>query len=196
MHYQDLLNSISSVNNSTQTLAARSVNQIMTLRNWLIGAYIIEFEQGGSDRAAYGTQLIRTLSEDLSRRRIKGLSVRNLSYFRQFAIAYPAIGNGDVLAELLAMMRHGRAGANNLPNNGWPILQTLSAESELESQTQSGSLFPALEVRAKELVALPWQDGKHYQKLISTLSWSHLLELSRIEDLVKRALAAVQQALG
>ena len=31
------------------------VNQLMTLRNWAIGYYIVEYEQEGSDRAEYGS---------------------------------------------------------------------------------------------------------------------------------------------
>ena len=40
------------------TRAAVAVNQALVLRNWLIGAYIVEFEQNGTDRAKYGTRLL------------------------------------------------------------------------------------------------------------------------------------------
>jgi hypothetical protein len=65
VEYNRLLAGISYINSFSQIAVARAVNQTLTLRNWLIGAYIIEYEQNGIDRAAYGTQLIETLAKDL-----------------------------------------------------------------------------------------------------------------------------------
>lgn len=42
-------------------MAKSAVNQLMTLRNWAIGYYIVEYEQGGNDRAEYGTNLLKIL---------------------------------------------------------------------------------------------------------------------------------------
>ena len=42
-----------------QAQAAHAVNLALTARNWLIGYYIVEFEQNGEDRAAYGEQLLK-----------------------------------------------------------------------------------------------------------------------------------------
>ena len=98
MNYEGLLHQIGSINSTTQIAALRSVNQILTLRNWFIGAYIIEYEQNGADRAAYGTQLIQKLADDLNRRQIKGLSASNLKNFRQFALTYPSIAKDEILS--------------------------------------------------------------------------------------------------
>ncbi|MUG98234.1 hypothetical protein F7734_40360 [Scytonema sp. UIC 10036] len=57
MKYQELINDISNINNSTLTTVERAINKTLTIRNWFIDAYIIEYEQNGVDRAAYGTQL-------------------------------------------------------------------------------------------------------------------------------------------
>ena len=35
-------------------VAVKTINQATTLRNWIIGCYIVEYEQNGSDRAKYG----------------------------------------------------------------------------------------------------------------------------------------------
>ena len=35
----------------------------MTLRNWAIGYYIVEYEQDGSDRAEYGSHLLKNLEK-------------------------------------------------------------------------------------------------------------------------------------
>jgi hypothetical protein len=58
-----------------QQSALRSVNKHLTIRNWLIGFYIIEFEQKGKDRADYGEKLLFELSKSIN---IKGLSETNL----------------------------------------------------------------------------------------------------------------------
>ena len=49
-----LLNSIKSIHQQLQDSAAKAVNKLLTLRNWLIGYYIVEYEQNGEDRAQYG----------------------------------------------------------------------------------------------------------------------------------------------
>jgi len=41
------------------------VNQALLFRNWLIGAYVVEYEQCGEDRAAYGAGLLADLARDL-----------------------------------------------------------------------------------------------------------------------------------
>ena len=48
-----------------QAQAAHAVNLALTSRNWLMGRYIVEFEQNGEDRAAYGEQLLKKLEQRL-----------------------------------------------------------------------------------------------------------------------------------
>lgn len=69
--------------------AARSVNAVMTATYWRIGRRIVEFEQGGQERAAYGEALLKRLSADLSVRFGRGFSVRNLEQMRLFYLAWP-----------------------------------------------------------------------------------------------------------
>lgn len=64
--------------------AARSVNSVMTASYWAIGRRIVECEQGGQERAAYGQGLLRRLSGDLSARFGRGFSERNLEQMRSF----------------------------------------------------------------------------------------------------------------
>ena len=68
--------------------AVKAVNRALTLRNWLIGFYIVEFEQKGEDRSVYGDRLLAELSKALA---IKGLSETNLRLNRQFYNTYPQI---------------------------------------------------------------------------------------------------------
>ena len=55
--FEMLADSIKNINLKAGNAARSAVNQLMTLRNWAIGYYIVEYEQRGSDRAEYGTRL-------------------------------------------------------------------------------------------------------------------------------------------
>ena len=175
MNYEELIHDISNINNTSLTTVTRAVNKILTIRNWFIGAYIVEYEQNGVDRAAYGTQLIKKLANDLKSRKIESLSDRNLKNFRQFALTYPALAKDENITAFLSLI--------SIPFNALQIRQAASAEFK----TVPDNLFPALQTREILKPSLNWQDSNYYQRLFSTLSWSHLLELTRIEDTTKRA---------
>lgn len=69
--------------------AARSVNALMTASYWEIGRRIVEFDQGGKDRAEYGQALLKRLSADLSARFGRGFGVDSLESMRLFYKTYP-----------------------------------------------------------------------------------------------------------
>ncbi|MBS1755108.1 MAG: cytoplasmic protein, partial [Bacteroidetes bacterium] len=69
----------------------QQVNTALTIRNWLIGFYIVEYEQNGNDRATYGTGLLKVLAKRLLEKGIKSLQERNLYLCRDFYQAYPQI---------------------------------------------------------------------------------------------------------
>lgn len=70
--------------------AVRSVNALMTATYWEIGRRIVEYEQGGSERAEYGTALIKRLGTDLTKEYGRGFGWRNLTQMRTFYQAWPA----------------------------------------------------------------------------------------------------------
>ena len=79
-------------NRALQARAARSVDVALVVRNWLFGYYIVEYEQGGADRAQlYGKALIDRLATALSGKGLRGISPTNLRKFRAFYEAYPEI---------------------------------------------------------------------------------------------------------
>ena len=84
-----LADSIKNINLKAGNAARSAVNQLMTLRNWAIGYYIVEYEQRGSDRAKYGTRLLKTLEEQIAE---KGMNSTLFKWCRQFYILYPQIG--------------------------------------------------------------------------------------------------------
>jgi len=60
----------------------------LTVRNWVIGAWILGYEQDGADRAAYGERLVPDLAENLA---LPGLGASSLWACRQFFVQYPGI---------------------------------------------------------------------------------------------------------
>lgn len=73
---------------SAKTKVLQSLNQTMVITYFEIGRIIIEEEQKGKQRADYGKQIIKTLSERLSKEFGKGFSQRNLEQIRQFYAVY------------------------------------------------------------------------------------------------------------
>jgi len=66
MDYKLLVKIISQTHYNLLKSATKAINQALTIRNWVIGLYIIEFEQQGEDRAAYGLKLLQTLAGSLN----------------------------------------------------------------------------------------------------------------------------------
>jgi predicted nuclease of restriction endonuclease-like (RecB) superfamily len=75
-----------------------AVSREMVLLYWELGRHIVEFEQGGQDRAEYGEALLPTLASALTRAHGRGFSERNLLNFRAFYRAFP--DSADASAEL------------------------------------------------------------------------------------------------
>ena len=88
MNFEALVKHISTIQNTLQAQAAHAVNLALTSRNWLMGCYIVEFEQNGEDRAAYGEQLLKKLEQQL---KTKGLNERRFREFRRLYLVYPQL---------------------------------------------------------------------------------------------------------
>ena len=86
--YQQIHDGIIHLVDSARTETVRSVNALMTATYWEIGRRIVEFEQGGEARAAYGAQLIKRLSKDLCLRYKRGFSAKNLRQMRLFYLLF------------------------------------------------------------------------------------------------------------
>lgn len=158
MNFDLLLNTIQQTHTVFQQNAVKAVNMSLTIRNWLIGYYIVEFEQNGEDRAKYGDKLIPNLVSGLN---TKSLSFRNLNLFRQFYLLYPQIV--QTLSAQLEELQH---------NSNFPIMQSVSAQLENQETV-------VIKTAEKRLEIPP-------QKLITNLSFSHLVELFPIKDPLQR----------
>jgi hypothetical protein len=67
----------------------QAVNSAMVQCYWEIGRLIVEHEQHGKSRAAYGKQQLQTLSEQLTAEFGKGFDASNLRNMRSFYVCFP-----------------------------------------------------------------------------------------------------------
>ena len=89
MNFESLVGQINQVQNVLQAQAAHAINLSLTARNWLVGCYIVEYEQHGEDRAKYGEKLINRLAEKINR---KGFEPKSLRVYRRIYLVYPQLG--------------------------------------------------------------------------------------------------------
>ena len=88
MNFEQLATIIADTHQRLQQSAVKAVNQCQTMRNWLIGFYIVEFEQNGEDRAKYGEFLLKNLEQKVN---LKGLNITLFKRSRVFYMVYPQL---------------------------------------------------------------------------------------------------------
>ncbi len=155
LNYEALVSVISQVHQQAQAGAAGAVNRCLVLRNWAIGAYIVEYEQSGKDRAKYGDGLLKRLSGDLCRLGLDGASPDSLERMRLFFSLYPQLRE-----QISATV------SRKLPDS--------SLNTAMISAT----------VKRKSVASAPTQLSCHS---LQQLSWSHFVEIIRLDDPWKRA---------
>lgn len=181
MQFTDLVLSIRHLDTSLRKGVSSVANCTLTVRNWVVGAWILEFEQDGADRAAYGERLVPDLAENLA---LPGLGASSLWACRQFFAQYPGI--------LQTLSGESLAGTPQL----LPILQTLSGES---SQAPIVSLTRLRHLVADRVAA----DGSTRpgyalppERLLQSLSFSHFVELMKLDDPLKRVFYEIEAVRG
>ena len=88
MDFPQLTSNILVTHNALQNNAMRAINQNITARNWLVGYWIVEFEQNGEDRAKYGERLLSELAKAI---KVRGLGTVMLNLCRKFYKTYPTL---------------------------------------------------------------------------------------------------------
>ena len=88
--FENLVETTRNVHEIAHERAKGVINQSLTARNWVIGYYIVEYEQNGNDRAKYGSKLLEKLADSLS---IKGLDRSMLNLCRLFYLRYSRLSN-------------------------------------------------------------------------------------------------------
>ena len=161
MDFEALVKHICTIQNTLQAQAAHAVNLALTSRNWLMGCYIVEFEQNGEDRAAYGEQLLKKLEQRL---KTKGLNERRFREFRRLYLVYPQLKE-QVLHYIMAGNEIRHTLSTEFTE---PIRHTLSAELQTSEIQYNKWSIPA-------------------ERLFNKLPYSHLKFISKIENPTKRA---------
>ena len=84
----DFYNKIAEILKNARSKVVQTVNKTMVYTYFEIGRTIVEEEQKGRERAEYGKQIIKELSQRLTREFGKGFSTTNLKQMRQFYLTY------------------------------------------------------------------------------------------------------------
>ncbi len=167
MNFKKLLLSISETHETLRDDVARYANRTLTIRNWLIGYYIVEYEQNGMDRAKYGERLLEELSSALKKKNFKGASVTNLRLFRLFYCAYPQI-HQSVTDEL----------------NNFKFRPRIH-----QSATDESQMLKSPVIKAKSHAIKP-------ETLLAHLTFTHFIELLKIDDPLKRMFYEIESVKG
>ena len=99
LSYKELVKAIGIALDEGRNKAFQAVNIALVKTNWLIGRYIVEYEQKGKERAKYGTELLGRLSRDLTLAYGKGFSRSNIIYIRKLYLCFP---KSETLSHLLS----------------------------------------------------------------------------------------------
>jgi len=119
LNFSGLVEAIKQVHEHCASQAGKAINVSLTLRNWVIGCYILEYEQRGADRADYGERLLESLSDRLRHVGMSRVEPRELRRYRQFYVVYSRFweslaGSRDSgLSE--SRIRPGRGDPDHLP---------------------------------------------------------------------------------
>ena len=151
--FDELSASVLNTHQMAQAGAIRAVNQMATLRNWLIGCYIVEYEQKGSDRAKYGERLLKRLEERLNTRGLNKTLFRNS---RTFYNLYPQIAE---LFSISATASH-------------KLVDVIHPTMSDELEKASFEIYPT----SSDEFATP------AKMIIERLSFSHLCEIMTQDD--------------
>lgn len=181
LDFAALVKAIRQVHEQSAALVNRTVNSTLTLRNWVIGAYIREYEQRGADRAKYGEALVDRVAERLGAVGLNDITARYLRLCRQFAAVYPGMWRSVTATSAQALLpnpiwRSLTATSPTVPNE--PIQKTAISESKqpilpvsiFRSVTEQ--FHTALDSAIRES-ATP-ELGAPMRKLVSALSFTHL----------------------
>ena len=160
--FDELTKIIRDTHDAAQTTAVKAINRMQTMRNWLYGYYIIEFEQHGKDRAEYGTQLLKRLEERVNR---KGLTETLFKNSRKFYRLYP-----QMVENLIG------------------VISPTVSDKLLESKDASGLCDTQMTENEHIEKSPTVSDGFRTtgQMIISRLSFSHIVEIMTVDDPLAR----------
>ena len=157
---------------AARTQAVRQTNSLMVFTYFHLGRLIIEQEQGGKTKAAYGEEIIKQLSIALSKQFGDGFSERNLEQIRLFYFLYQQKG-----IQL-------------------PIPQTVSAKLRPSQKPQTVSAVLKPSKKPQTVSAESSHSANFGTPILFPLSWSHYVFLCRIKDEDERAFYEIEAVQG
>jgi predicted nuclease of restriction endonuclease-like (RecB) superfamily len=181
MNLTTLTTAISELHESLRGAAVSSVNKMLTARNWLIGRYIVEYEQKGEDRATYGSGLMERLSAGLLQKKVKGTSVAALRNCRQFYSEYQQLGAVFIYSHNIGQKHFDQFNSNLFisPPDESPIQQEPPVElDQVIDNKDTTTCYPSPAI------------------LIKHFSFTHFVELMRLDDSHKRTFYEVEGING
>ena len=106
--FDELVKAVRVTSEASQASTLKAINRMLTMRNWLIGYYIVEFEQKGKERAQYGDKLLKRLEDTVNQ---KGLTETLFKWSRIFYRLYPQmaalfVSNAQSPAQICASVMH------------------------------------------------------------------------------------------
>lgn len=173
MDFDALVTAIRQVHDQLVAQAGKAVNISLTLRNWLIGAYIAEYELCGKDRAEYGENLLPKLADQLESLNVSSCGKRRLYFYLRFYQSYPGI-----VRSLTAQLQ--------------PLIPEHVTDDSRKVSTASAQLADPSE-KMRSVTAL---SGIQPSELIEKLSYTHIEQLLGIDDNLKRAFYEIECVRG
>ena len=166
-HYKDLVSQISETFVTGQQKSVLTVNAYLVETYWKIGQYIVEYEQGGSERAEYGKQLLEQLSKDLTQLHGKGFSRSNIQRMKQFYQTYSIPAKpSQKLDSICALPPHKFKEKGALPTHQ----------------------FEHPDNQSSQICAVATHKFEQIDATIShQLTWTHYVELLKIDDPLERS---------
>ena len=159
--FGDLTSIIQTTHDAALSSAVKAINRMQTMRNWLIGYYIVEYEQHGKDRAEYGAKLLKKLEERVNR---KGMTRNTFQSARNLYRMYPQIIENFQINKGASMSCKS-------------YMDTTNKISDTESiDNQSNEICPTVSCKFQT-------SGK---TIISKLSYSHIYEIMKVSDPLAR----------
>ena len=188
MDFESLVNRIQNSSFVLQENARMIINRNVTVRAWLTGFYIVEYEQRGTDRAKYGEQLLNRLSKRLDN---KSFGLSSLKNYRQFYLYYP-----DLIVPIVDYLRQNSLKSQTLSG----FLEGVDNQLDIKSQTLSG-LLPDMQSSkvSQDGYAMLTTDGDVVpvpQMLFNRMSYSNITLLLHVEDSTQRAFYAIEAMRG
>lgn len=176
--FELLIDKIKHTEHVLQNSARLIINRHVTAKAWLIGYYIVEYEQSGRDRARYGEKLIQNLAVRL--KDYKSMSQRTLKLYRQFYLTYP-----QLVKEIRSFLINSSIGQ--------------SVIAQLESINGGDKIGQSVITQFKEdsnVIHVDEASIVEPSKIFNQLSFTHLAAILPLKDDLQRAFYEIMSIKG